>query len=368
MHPRLRALWPSVASVGLALLACFLAVVATLGWSTAVEAYAGLFAGAFGDWPRLLETGAPGAVLRPLGEAGTKAALLTFTGLSVALAFRVGLFNIGAQGQLMVGALAAAVLGAQVSLPAALHLPLCLAGAAVAGGAWAWLPAVLKLRRGVHEVISTIMLNWVAVSLVENWLVVGPLRAHAAGGNSLSGTDQILPTAELPRLLGDASRLNLGLVLAVLAALAAWAFLGRFTRGLTWRVVGSSPDAARTAGLDVERTVLEAMLAAGACAGLAGACLVLGTEQKYPATLGTPYGFDGIAMALLGRGHPLGVLATAALFGALRAGGTRMQLLGVHQSFPELIQGLALLLVAARVLWERLWDSAFAPRAARARP
>jgi simple sugar transport system permease protein len=345
-----------VASVVTALATCFLAVAALQGVSTALEAYAAMFAGAFGDWPRAFALGEAGPVLRPLGEAATKAALLTFTGLSVALAFRVGLFNIGAQGQLMVGALAAAVLGAQVSLPAVLHLPLCLLGAALAGAAWALLPALLKLHRGVHEVISTIMLNWVAVSLVETWLVTGPLRATASGQNSISGTAQVLPSAVLPRLLGEASRLNLGIVLAALAAVLAWVFLTRLTRGYAWRVVGSNPGAARTAGLDVARITLEAMLAAGACAGLAGATLVLGTELKYPATLSAPYGFDGIAMALLGQGHPLGVLATAGLFGALRAGGTRMQLLGVHKSFPELIQGLALLLVAGRLLWERLWD------------
>jgi len=361
MRERLRALFPSVASVAVALLACFLAVVATLSWDTAVEGFSAMFNGAFGDWYRAAELEEWGPVLRPLGEAATKAALLTFTGLSVALAFRVGLFNIGAQGQLMVGALAAAVLGAQVSLPAWLHLPLCLAGAAAAGAAWALVPAVLKLSRGVHEVISTIMLNWVAVSLVENWLVVGPLRAHFTGTTSVSGTDQVHHTAELPRLLGAASRLNLGFVLAVLAAVLAWAFLTRLTRGFSWRVVGASPEAARAAGLDVARITVEAMLAAGACAGLAGACLVLGTEQKYPATLGAPYGFDGIAMALLGQGHPLGVLATSTLFGALRAGGTRMQLFGVHKSFPELIQGLALLLVAARLLWVRLYDRLVAP-------
>jgi simple sugar transport system permease protein len=356
----LRAALPSTLSVLLALVAGFLGVVATRGGADALAAFAAMFAGAFGDWPRYLETGAAGAVLRPLGEAATKASLLTLTGLSVAVAFRVGLFNIGAQGQLMVGALAAAVLGARVSLPALLHVPLCLLGAAAAGAAWALLPAVLKLRRGVHEVISTIMLNWIAVSLVDNWLVVGPLAATASGDNSISGTDQVLPSAELPRLLGDASRLNLGFVLALLLAVAAWLFLTRLHRGFSWRVVGLNAEAARAAGIDVGRTVTTAMLLAGALAGLAGAVLVLGTEQKYPATLSAPYGFDGIAMALIGQGHPLGVLASSALFGALRAGGTRMQLFGVHKSFPELIQGLALLLVAAKLLWERLAQRLFA--------
>jgi simple sugar transport system permease protein len=354
MRERLRAVIPSAVPILLSLFGCFLAVVLSRGPGVAVDAFSAMFAGAFGDWPRFFASGDAGQVLRPLGEAANKAAILTLTGLSVAVAFKVGLFNIGAQGQLTVGALAAAVVGAKLELPAVVHLPLCLLAAALAGGAWAALPAVLKTRRGVHEVISTIMMNWIAVSLVENWLVVGPLKATASGVNSISGTDQIQPTAELPRLLEGASRLNGGLVLALVVALATWVFFARLHRGFGWRVVGLNAEAARAAGLDVGRVVTRAMMLAGAFAGLAGAVLVLGTEQKYPTTLGAPYGFDGIAMALLGQGEALGVLLTSLVFGALRAGGTRLQLFGVHKSFPELIQGFALLLVAARLVWERL--------------
>lgn len=350
-----RAALPSVLSIALALLLCFLGIALTQGSAgRAWEALLAMLWGAFGDWPRFLETSQPGALLRPLGEAATKGALLTFTGLSVALAFRVGLFNIGAQGQMMVGALVAAVVGAALELPAPLHLTVALLAAAAGGALYALIPALLKVRRGVHEVISTIMLNWVAVSLIENWLVTGPLRASAAGDNSISGTAEVLPSAVLPRLLGESSRLNLGILLALALAALATFFLSRTTAGFSWRAVGLSPGAARAAGIDVERTLVQAMLASGACAGLAGAVLVLGTELKYPTTLGAPYGFDGIAIALLGQGHPVGVAASALFFGALRAGGTRMQLVGVHQSFPELIQGLALLLVAAKLLWERV--------------
>jgi ABC-type uncharacterized transport system permease subunit len=347
---------PSVLSVVSAVVVCFIAAGFTRDFSTALDAFLAMLWGAFGDWPKFIETGSSAALLRPLGEAATKAAILTFTGLSVTVAFRVGLFNIGAQGQLVVGALTAAVVGAKLEAPAWVHLPLCLLAAALAGALYALGPALLKLKRGVHEVISTIMLNWVAVSLVDNWLVTGPLRASTTGDNSISGTDQVYPTAELPRLLGEVSRLNLGVVLAVLAALATWAFLTRFTRGFEWKAIGLSQDAARAAGIDVDRGFLEAMLLAGAFAGLGGAVLILGTELKYPASLGAPSGFDGIAMALIGQGHPLGVLAVSGLFGGLRAGGTRMQLFGVHKSFPELIQGLALLFVAGRLLWERLLD------------
>lgn len=352
----LRRALPSVLSVAAAIVICFIAAAITLqSLGQATDAFVQMCWGAFGDWPRFIETGVAAALLRPWGELATKAALLTLTGLSVAVAFRVGLFNIGAQGQLMVGALAAAVVGA-LPLPTPLHLTACLGAAAIGGAAYALLPAVLKLTRGVHEVISTIMLNWVALSLIENWLVVGPLKAHASGDNSISGTAQIVDAARLPRLLGDASRLNVGFLLAIAAAVATAFFLQRTVRGFEWRALGHGLEAARTAGISVGRRMIEAMLLAGAFAGLAGAVLVLGTELKYPATITSPYGFDGITVALIGQGHPLGVLATALFFGGLRAGGTRMQLWGVHKSFPELIQGLALLLVAARLMWHRLLE------------
>ncbi len=346
---------PSIFSVVVALVLSFIAAALTLGdLGQAGSAYLAMFQGAIGDWPRFFETGIPAAVMRPLGEAATKAALLTLTGLSVAVAFRVGLFNIGAQGQMVVGAIAAAFIGANVELPSALHVTLALLASALLGCAWALIATALKLWRGVHEVISTIMLNWVAVSLVENWLVVGPLKATASGTNSLSGTAQIHPTAELPRLIPEASRLNAGFFLAVGLALLVALWMQRTRAGYEARAVGLAPRAAEAAGINVSRRLFEAMAVSGALAGLAGGVLILGTELKYPATLASPYGFDGIAIALIGQSHPLGALASALVFGALRAGGTHMQLYGVHKSFPELIQGLALLLVAAKLFWERL--------------
>ena len=351
---RWRAL-PSILSIITALLVCFLAIALTRGGlGTALDAYGGMLWGAFGDWPRFFDGANSGVLLRPLGEAGTKAAILTLTGLSVAVAFRVGLFNIGAQGQMMVGALSAAVCGASFSLPGLLHVPICLGAAALGGALYALIAAELKRRRNVHEVISTIMLNWIAVAVIDNWLVVGPLRGSASGDNSMSGTEEVGSSAILPLLLGTSSRLNLGFLLAIGLAIALAVWLQRTRHGYEWRAVGLAPEAARAAGINIGRRMLEAMAVSGALAGLAGAVLVLGTEHKYPATLGAPYGFDGIAMALIGQGHPLGVLASAGLFGALRAGGTRMQLFGVHKSFPELIQGLALLLVAGKLIWEHL--------------
>lgn len=346
---------PSVLSVALSLLVGFIAIAWVRGdVRIAAQAYAQMIWGGIGDFPSWFDGGSFGMVARPWGEAGAKAGILLLSGLAVSCAFTVGLFNIGGQGQLMVGALAAAVIGAKLPLPFGVHPLVCLLGAAVAGGLYALIPAALKLRRGVHEVISTIMLNWVAVSLVENWLVVGPLRATVSGTNSASGTDEIRTTAELPRLLGDVSRLHVGVVVALLLAIAAWYWLKRTRLGFETRAIGLGAEAARTAGIPVARRTYQAMAIAGAMAGMAGALLVLGTEYKFPATLASPYGFDGIAISLIGQNHPLGVAASALLFGVLRAGGTRMQLYGVHRSFPELIQGLALLFVAGKQAWEVL--------------
>lgn len=358
----LRQALPSLLSIALAMAVGFLAIAVLSGsLGTALGAYWAMFAGGLGDFPRYLEGAGFQVLARPWGESATKAALLALTGLSVAVAFKAGLFNIGAQGQMLVGAIVAAVLGAKLSLPSPAHPLLCLLGAAAAGGLYALFAAVLKLRRGVHEVISTIMLNWIAVSLVESWLVVGPLRASAQGDLSISGTEEIALSAQLPRFLGEASRLHAGFLLAILAALLTQLWLARTRAGFETRAVGLSPEAAHAAGIGVAWRIYQAMALSGALAGLAGAVLVLGTEHKFPATLGAPYGFDGIAIALIGQSHPLGVMGSALLFGALRAGGTRMQLLGVHKSFPELIQGLALLLVAGRLFWEQLLRRARRP-------
>ena len=346
---------PSLLSVALALTVCFVAIgISRADFSVAAEAFQQMTWGGLGDFPGFFRDGSWALLTRPWGESTTKAALLVFTGLSVSVAFCVGLFNIGAQGQMTLGAITAAVLGAYLPLPRGIHPFACVIGAAVAGSAYALLPTFLKLWRGVHEVISTIMLNWVAVSLVENWLVVGPLRASASGDLSRSGTQEILSSAELPRLLGGLSRLNAGFPLAVAAVLVVWLWLSRSGNGFEVRAVGLGSEAARTAGIAVHRRTYQAMAIAGALAGIAGGVWVLGTEHKFPATLGSPYGFDGIAIALIGQNHPLGVGAAALFFGILRAGGTRMQLLGVHKSFPELIQGLSLLFVAGRFGWDTL--------------
>ena len=238
MGDRLRAVLPSVFSVFLALAVCWCFIALNRDAETATEAYLHMLRGGLGDWAAYLESGRVALLTRPLGEAAIKAALLLLTGLSVTVAFKVGLFNIGAQGQMLVGALTAAVVGAQLKLPALLHVPAALLGACVAGALWALIAAGLKLTRGVHEVISTIMLNWVAVSLVDNWLVIGPLRAGAGTVLSTTGTAEIAASAHLPRLLGDISRLHLGFPLALAVALAIWVWLARLRTGFETRAVG----------------------------------------------------------------------------------------------------------------------------------
>ena len=329
-------LWGAAAALLASLLISFLAIAVT--GRDALAGFGHLFSGAFGG---------PG----PLGETAIKTSVLTLTGLSVAVAFTVGLFNIGAEGQLIWGALAAAVIG-RFDVPGVMLL--ALAGAALAGGLWGLVAGWLKVRRGVHEVISTILLNWIAIHLVHGWLVPGPLAAAGSGAQvSIAGTEPVSPAAWLPRLL-PGSRLDAGLVLALAIAFAIWFLLTRTRRGFEWRAVGAGHDAAHASGIPAGRRIGEAMALSGALAGIAGALLVLGTEHKYPGVFRTGYGFDGIAVALVGGGTPAGTVVSALVFGSLRAGATRLQLVGIHPSFAELTQGLAVLLVAAPRIFQPL--------------
>jgi general nucleoside transport system permease protein len=290
----------------------------------------------------------------PLGETALKSGVLILTGLSVATALTVGLFNIGGEGQLVWGALAAAVTGRALDLPAPLLAPAALLAAAAAGAAWGALAGVLKAYRGVHEVISTILLNWIAIHLVHGWLVPGPLAAHGSGTSvSIAGTEAVRPAAWLPRLI-PGSRLDVGLPLALACAASAWFLLTRTPLGFEWRAVGAGAGAAEASGIRIRRRIWQAMALSGAFAGVAGALLVLGTEHRYPGVFRTGYGFDGIAVALIGGVTSPGVVAAGIVFGAVRAGSTRLQLAGIHPSFAELIEGIAVLLVAAPRLFAPL--------------
>jgi simple sugar transport system permease protein len=303
-------------------------VVLTTG-ARPLDALAALAAGALGDRFALVDT-------------LVKTAPLLLTGLAVAVAFRSGSWNIGAEGQLLVGALAAtAVGGAAGSLPSPLPLALALLAAALAGGLWASLAAALRVTRNVSEVITTIMLNFVAVQLV-GWAVRGPLM-ETAGRYPQSDP---LPRAALLPLLGG--RLHAGVVLAALLVPAVWVLLFRTALGYRWRLVGENPRAARIAGFSPPRAIVGAMLASGALAGLAGAVEVLGVTGRLFDQLSSGAGYTAIAVALLGRLHPGGVAIAAVFFGALAAGSGAMQrVAGVPAVLAAIIQATTIFALLA---------------------
>ena len=262
------------------------------------------------------------------GQTLFKATPLVFSGLSVALAFRAGLFNVGAEGQMYLGGFAAALVGAYVHLPALLLLPAALLAAALAGGAWGAIPGVLKARFGAHEVINTIMLNFIAFALVAWWgrTLFEPATVR---------TREVAPGAIVPRLETivpwlKGSPANFTLVLGVLLAVALGVFLFRTRRGYEMRVLGLNPGAAEYAGVRTGRAQIEAFTRAGAFAGLGGVSYVLGYKHFFEQDFTAGAGFMGIAVALLGRNHPLGVLVAALFFGALAYGG-----LVVNQRVPS---------------------------------
>ena len=286
-----------------------------------VSAYVALFQGAIFD-PGSVASGSFSRIARPASETIVYSTPIVLTGLSVALAFRAGLFNIGAQGQLILGAIIAGWIGFGLELPPVLHLLLALTGGVLGGALWGGIVGVLKATSGAHEVIVTIMLNWVAIYLLGFLLTT---RGFQAPPFNQAKSERVLDSAALPPLLGGDLRATTGFVLALLAALALWWVLERSTPGFRLKAVGLNPAAARTAGMSVPKTYALAMLAAGALSGLAGATQALGPIREITSTVDNGAGFDGITVALLGRGKPAGVIAAGLLFGALRAGATRMQ-------------------------------------------
>ncbi len=326
-------------------------------WQAVVKGYGALFYGSIGS-PRemldgyriYLETGDNKALLKaiyPFTESLTTATPYIFAGLAVALGFRCGLFNIGAEGQFFIGALGAAFVGYSISgLPAFLHLPLALLGGALAGAVWGAVPGYLKARFGAHEVVNTIMMNWIAFRL-SDWLLTGPMQA--AGFRPV--TPNIKMTAALPRFFEDPLRFNWGFILALVMAYVVYWLLFKTTIGFEIRAVGANPDGAKYAGINVVRNFVLVMTLSGALAGLAGTAQVLGVDHWVGQGFSAGYGFDSIALALLGKSHPLGVVLAALLFGFLRSGATRMQsLAGIPIDIISIIQGLVIIFVAAPAL------------------
>ncbi|HEX6969763.1 MAG TPA: ABC transporter permease [Micromonosporaceae bacterium] len=329
------------------------------------SAYANLFKGAIVDPAAVADwIGGDGgwqAVFAPISETLTYATPLVFTGLSVALAFRAGLFNIGAQGQAIIGVILAALAGFLLPLPPVLHLLVAVVAGAIGGAIWGFLPGLLKARTGAHEVINTIMLNYIATYFLT-WII------FQEGVHDPDRTDAISrpveATAQLPLLFGSGLRAHAGILLAVAAVWGVAWLLNRSTFGFELRAVGANPDAARTAGVSVTTTYVLVMAVAGALAGLGGANMVLGsTASQLTPLVVAQIGFDGILVALLGRTRPWGVLLAALLFGALRAGGNQMQsVVGISLELVTVLQALIVIFIAAPALVKAI----FQLRAARA--
>src|SRR5258708_14542364 len=294
-----------------------------------------------------------GSLGRPqsLSETLVWATPYIFGGLAVALAFKAGLFNIGVEGQIALGSLGSVYVGyALTGVPFPFHMLLAVAAGTLAGAIWGAIPGFLKARTGAHEVIVTIMLNYVAIQMTS-YLVSGvmkdpnPLIANAQ-------TPKILQSARLPPLLADPIyRVHWGFVVALLAAVGIWWLLKKSTLGFEIRTVGANPQAARYAGIAVGRTLVVAMALSGGLAGLGASLEVVGSNFYHTAGFSVGYGFDSIAVALLGRSDPFGVIPSALLFGALRAGSSRMQFLSqIPIDIINVIQALVLIFVAAPAL------------------
>jgi simple sugar transport system permease protein len=321
-------------------------------FSTLGHAYGALFTGSIVSPSAVGHAVSTGsgwtAVFTPISETLVSATPLILTGTGVALAFWTGVFNIGGQGQLICGAIAATYVGFAVHLPIGLHLPLvALAGAA--GGAIAgFIPGVLKALTGAHEVIVTIMLNYVFLYLLDYLLTSAPFQ-QPGQSNAISRT--IPASARLPHLLGGGLRVNVGLIMALaVAAGMAW-FMRRSTLGFQFKVIGANPAAGRTAGMDARLATVLVLTISGALLGLAGMSTVSGTDFFMSSNYGGYNGFNGITVALLGRNRPLGVVLGSLLFAALSTGGRYMQATtSIPIDLTSVIQAVIVFLVATPAL------------------
>ena len=340
-----RLLIPLLAVVTAVIIGSVLIVLAGLD---PIKAYSGLWQGAFGTDAGLVRT-------------LTKMTPLILSGLAVAFAFKGGLFNIGAQGQLVIGSILSAWVGFGVSgLAPALHIFLALAAGVVGGALWGLIPGLLKAYTGAHEVISTIMLNYIAGLLVE-WAVTpaqpdtaaGPLAAcQTLGSCNSSNTPNILPSAFLPSLYNppasNATQLHIGVFFAIAIAFIVAIVIYRTTFGFEIRMVGLNPRAARYAGINVPRMTVMTLVIAGSLAGLAGAIQTQGINHRFETNQSLSTGFDSIAVSLLAANDPIAIIPSAFLFGALDSGSTQMQTSsGVPNDLIKVLQALILMFIAA---------------------
>ena len=312
-----------------------------------VDGYRALFEGAIFN-PNTASQGTLAGILGPISETLVNATPLILGGLGVGLAFRAGLFNIGGQGQVVLGAVFAGYVGFAWHLPVGLHLLVGILAGILGGALWGGLTGWLKARTGAHEVITTIMLNYVAVYLLGFLLSVKGFQRPPYGQAISNVVDD---NARLPHLLGGDLRLHAGLIIALLAAYGMHWLLTRSTLGFQLRAVGANQFAARTAGMSVERSYVVVMLLSGGLFGLAGVSQILGTNSAITGDIDAGIGFDAITVALLGRGKAGGIVWAGLLFGALHAGGVQMQAsTGTPIDLVVVIQSLIVLFIAAPAL------------------
>lgn len=280
-----------------------------------------------------------------VGNTLTKATPIILTSLSFLLAFRCGLFNIGAEGQMYVGAIATAAVGVYLRLPNILHAVVALAAGGLAGALWGWIPGFLRAKRGVNEFVTTMMLSFVAIGLTD-YLVAprGPLHDSEAYANQ---TYAVLQSARFARILRP-TQLSWAIIVAAIAVFVVWYFLFRTASGYELRSVGQSPTAAEYGGIRVKRKMILALSLAGLLAGMAGAGEILGTHFRFVDGFSPGYGWDGIAGGLIARAHPVGTLFSAVLIGALRSGALQVQRSGAAPGdIATVLQGLVIFFVIA---------------------
>lgn len=276
---------------------------------------------------------------------------LILTGLAHALAFRTGLFNIGVEGQFMIGMISATIMGLVPGIPTLIHIPLILIAGMIGGAIWAAIPGYFKAARGTNEVVNTIMMNYIAFNLY-NYLI----RVPFAKPGTVS-TELIQPSARLWRFVNPNNRLNIGIFIAIAVAVSIWYLMSKTTVGYELRAVGSNRYAAESGGISIKKNIILAMAISGLLAGLGGAIQLAGNEISAK-QLGSfsNYGFNGIAVALLAKKNPIGVIFAALLFGALSNASIVLQIRGISKDIVFVIQAIVIIFVAADYVWVWLAD------------
>jgi general nucleoside transport system permease protein len=302
-------------------------------FSSASLLFSSIWSGSFGETNELVET-------------FVFATPLIFSGLAHAVAFKTGLFNIGVEGQFIIGMLVASLLGLIPGIPHILHLLIIVLGGIAGGALWAGIPGYLKARIGTNEVVNTIMMNFIAMHL-SNYFTMGPFHKPDS-----ASTELIQESAELTRFLGPNYRLNTGIFIALILVVLVYILFWKTTIGYEIRAVGLSPSAAEYGGISIKKNIVLAMAISGGIAGLGGAVHIAGIQHQAIQLFGFPgYGFDGIAVALVAKSNPFGVIFSAILFGALNLSSGTLMLFGIPKTISYLIQGIVILFIAAEYIF-----------------